>query len=89
MTNLKNILKLWKEFKSKEYDLSKFIEKDGEDRKNKKITKNSYKWYYINHGITPNDIKLYLAAIVFMGIIKLPIILNYWENNTFYQNILK
>ena len=80
------IISLAKE--SKEYALSKFIEEDGEDWKNKKLTKNSYKWYYINHGITSNDIKLYLAAIIFMGIIKLPRISNYWENNSFYQNIL-
>ena len=45
------IISLAKE--SKEYALSKFIE---EDWKNKKLTKNSYKWYYINHGITSNDI---------------------------------
>ena len=43
------IISLAKE--SKEYALSKFIEKDGEDWKNKRLTKNSYKWYYINHGI--------------------------------------
>ena len=43
------IISLTKE--SKEYDLSKFIEEDEEDWKNKKLTKNSYKWYYINHGI--------------------------------------
>ena len=53
------IISLAKE--SKEYALSKFIEEDGEDWKNIKLTKNSYKWYYINHWITSNDIKLYLA----------------------------
>ena len=68
--------------------MSGFVEEYGEDWKNKKLTKNSYKWYYINHGITSNDIKLYLADIIFMGIIKLPRISNYWENNSFYQNIL-
>ena len=73
---------------SMEYALHELIKEDGEKWKNKTITKNSYKQYYINKGITPNDIKLYIAAVIFMGIVKLPRISNYWENNSFYKNIL-
>ena len=53
--------------------------------KNKAITKNSYQQYYINKDIIPNNIKLFVVVIIFIEIIELHRISNYWEHNFFIK----
>ena len=68
---------------------NRLMKQYGENYKTKEYTKNSLAYCFLkNGGLNILDFQAYIGCLLFMGILHLPRLNNYWSTDIIYQNYL-